>query len=95
MADWTVLEHYMGLPNRGGRSAGGNWTDGYERTAYFCDWLGKTYPSLSDRRKFAACLNTAVLENDLAGVVWNLQWFVEQTGKTIDQLWTQYQATFK
>ncbi|HEY0705343.1 MAG TPA: ricin-type beta-trefoil lectin domain protein, partial [Polyangia bacterium] len=56
MADWTVLEHYKDLQGRGPRSAGGNWTDGYARTAYFYDWLGSTYPSPTDKRKFAARL---------------------------------------
>ncbi|HEY0710156.1 MAG TPA: basic secretory protein-like protein [Polyangia bacterium] len=91
LADWAVLQK-PSVRRFGPRTAGGKLTDGYQRVAYFLTWLDSKYTSQSDPRKFTLRLNSAIFDGDMIRKQWNLDWFVEQTGKDINALWTDYQA---
>jgi hypothetical protein len=67
-----------------GANAGGSWTDGYQTTAYFLDYLSQTSPDL------VRTLN-AVRGPGAAGYA--DQVFVDVTGDTVGTLWSNYQAS--
>jgi hypothetical protein len=64
-------------------SKGGSYTDAYNRTAFFLVWLGTKYPDFLYR------LNQTMKAD---GVAWTTGQFQTLTGKSIDTLWTEYQA---
>ncbi|HWZ89914.1 MAG TPA: basic secretory protein-like protein [Polyangiaceae bacterium] len=68
------------------RKAGGKYNDGYATTAFFFVWLDSQYPD------FVYELNLSLTPN--AAVPWTTQAFADITGKSVDALWTSYQASF-
>lgn len=67
------------------RHRGGTWKDGYDTTAFFIDWLNRTYPD------FAYTLNQSLSSKD--GKQWTTNFFVVQTGQSVDTLWSRYQQS--
>ncbi|PPQ79896.1 hypothetical protein CVT25_002952 [Psilocybe cyanescens] len=79
IADFVRLNESLAPPHWR-RSAGGKWDDGYDRTAFFLDWIehssGKgTIQKLNHRMK-RSTYNNAL--------------FQELTGTPIDELWANY-----
>lgn len=76
---------------------GGDWTDGYSTTSFFLDWLDVSYNPQPLGMRFSDQMQKAGRQA-MAATTYDKQWltkFVQaQTGKTLDQLWTLYQATF-
>jgi hypothetical protein len=64
----------------------GNWNDGYRTTAFFLVWVDSQYPG------FAHDLNLSMDSRD--GERWTPEAFRTITGKSADELWTDYRATF-
>jgi hypothetical protein len=66
------------------RQRGGTYTDSYNITAFFLDYLDRTYPD------FVYKLNAALAPPDKA---WTTAYFQTATGKDIDALWADYQGS--
>lgn len=81
IADWVRLSAGYG---NWMTSPNGNYTDGYQVTASFLHWIAGTYGA-----DFVVELNARIGESGYSD-----GFFVELTGKTVDQLWTEYQASF-
>jgi hypothetical protein len=93
VANWIVWQY--GILSATEKTHGGSWHDGYSRTSFFLDWLDKTYPSKTDPRKFTNRLNLKAMDMYLKNMQWSPgAWFLEETGSSIDDLWTKYQASF-
>ncbi len=84
IADYVRIEAGHHSPDR--RRPGGNWDDGYTTTGFFLSWLDDQYPD------FGYELNLTLTREDNEG--WSEDAFEELTGKTVDTLWQEYQATF-
>ncbi|CAM6089177.1 unnamed protein product [Calypogeia fissa] len=82
-ADYMRLksEHYVVSPTVAERQAGGNWSDGYSTTAYFLDWIDETQVP-----NFVNKLNAMMVDSFTADFFENI------TGKSVDQLWSEYQT---
>lgn len=83
MADFVRYRTgYVPLTNR---RKGGSYTDSYQVTGFFLDYVERQYPGTMRR-----------LELDLwqKSGGWTLGWFANQTGKDVDSLWRAYQASF-
>jgi hypothetical protein len=78
------------------RSAGGSYQDGYSRTAFFLMWLDKAYPATGDdRRIFTQRMCAAARDAEFRyDKTWFGPWVLAQTGKNLDVLWSEYQATY-
>ncbi|KAL3675429.1 hypothetical protein R1sor_025377 [Riccia sorocarpa] len=63
------------------RRQGGKWDDGYSTTAFFFDWIDSTQTD-----DFVNKLN-----QKLGITPWNVNFFVDLTGKDVDTLWQEYQ----
>ncbi|KAG6545820.1 hypothetical protein Mapa_012781 [Marchantia paleacea] len=63
------------------RQVGGAWEDGYSTTAFFFDWIDRNQTGA-----FVSRLNQKIGE---AG--WDMNFFVELTGKPVDTMWQEYQ----
>jgi hypothetical protein len=65
------------------KTKGGNWSDGYSKTAFFFEWVEKSHfnfvHNLNSRLKFES---------------WSDRIVLELTGSTIEELWDSYQKTF-
>lgn len=66
-------------PHIGGKN-GDHWDSGYEKTAYFLDWLEKRYGDGTVRE-----LNLLLKDKDYEKAVWK-----EVTGRRISKLWRIY-----
>ena len=64
-------------------SRGGSYTDSYKTTAFFLAWLDRRYPDFLYR------MNGSLRPN---GQVWTTGSFQTITGKSVDVLWSEYQA---
>jgi hypothetical protein len=74
---------YIPLSNR---HAGGNYDDAYQTTAFFFDYLERTYPDFNWKlNQFLAPATNPTYSDDE---------FVTLTGKTVAASWSDYQATF-
>jgi hypothetical protein len=80
VADWVRLRSGFGAAHWK-RQRGGNWWDGYERTAFFLDWI--------QRRRKANFVN--LLNQKMGKAQWNNDFFRQIVGKSVDQLWREYQ----
>jgi hypothetical protein len=80
------VEHSAGYLDDSQRRHGGAYNAGGTTTGYFLVWLDSRY---SD---FVYELNQSMTPYD--PYVWSPQVFADITGQTVDQLWTQYQASF-
>ena len=65
------------------RRPGGNWTDGFETTGYFLDWLTERYPDAVYR------LNKSL--DPQGRNYWDERAFEYITGQTLPELWNAYQ----
>jgi hypothetical protein len=68
------------------RHKGGNYDDAYQTTAFFLDYVDLHYPS-----DFGWKLNQSMDPHDSTD--WAEQVFVDLTGKSVQALWDEYQAT--
>jgi hypothetical protein len=71
---FTTMERRVGTP-------GGNWTDGYDVTAYFLRWIERKHPDFVYR-----------LNKSAVGRRWTPDIFRAVTGKPVDALWEEYLA---
>lgn len=76
---------------------GGKWTDGYSTASFFLDWLDVSYSPQPLGLRFSDQMikvgtNQRFTQDDPN---WFVSWTKKQTGKTIDELWTLYQASFE
>ena len=83
IADFVRIEAGHHSINR--RTRGGNWDDGYTTTGFFLSWLDDQYPD------FGYKLNLKLTRDD--NQRWSDQVFEDLTGKDVDTLWQEYQAT--
>jgi hypothetical protein len=84
VADYVRIE--AGLHSLNRRQRGGKWDDGYTTTGFFISWLDERYADFGYR------LNLALTRMD--SEPWSTDVFQDLTGKSLDTLWTEYQATF-
>ncbi|SMC22364.1 Cysteine-rich secretory protein family protein [Andreprevotia lacus DSM 23236] len=77
------VRYKTGYKTLANRHAGGSWKDGYDTTAFFIDWLNQNYAD------FAYKLNQSLSSTDRQQ--WTTDFFVRQTGQSVDALWAQYQ----
>ncbi len=70
------------IPDGAQPNKNGHWNDGYRTTAFFLLWLDKQYDS------FIYKLNLTMESND--NKRWSSESFKTITGKSVDQLWTDY-----
>jgi len=70
------------------RSHGGSYTDSYRAAGFFFDWIDRTWPGAM--RAF----NLELGKSEHLGTVWPPDFFGRTTGKSLDALWAQYQASF-
>ena len=82
----NFVRYQAGLVPDSSRKLGGKYDDGGETTGFFFVWLDSEYPD------FVYTLNQSLDPND--PVVWTTQAFQDITGRTVDELWTSYQASF-
>ncbi|KAL0951752.1 hypothetical protein HGRIS_008424 [Hohenbuehelia grisea] len=78
VADWVRLRAQLGAPHWK-RSAGEKWDNGYERTAFFLDWIEGRYGDGTIRE-----LNERVRDD------YNERIFKETTGRKVAKLWRLY-----
>jgi hypothetical protein len=83
IGEWVRHQANQGALNR--RRPGGHWTDGYETTGYFLDWLTERYPD------GVYLLNKSLDPRD--GVYWDERAFEYITGQTLPELWNAYQQS--
>ena len=79
------------------KKKGGHWTDGYRTAAFFLKWLDDTYMVRPRPQRFTDVMQVQARAQASAGTNpnWFAPWVLSQTGgKTLDQLWVQYQASF-
>jgi len=79
-ADFVRLRASLGPPHWK-RTRGGKWDAGYERTAYFLDWIETSHPH------FVQELNGKSKET------FDLSAFRMMTGHNIEELWETYQQS--
>lgn len=65
----------------GRKRKGGNWMDSYTTTGYFLLYLDGIYPDF-------------IYKMNKAAKNWNDGFWQQTTGKTVEQLWADYQKTF-
>jgi hypothetical protein len=83
VADWVRLR--AGYTDAALRRGGGNHQDGYRTTAFFLDWLNQQYPNfVHELNAFLGPTGPATFMDTI---------FSDLTGKTVDALWLDYQAT--
>jgi hypothetical protein len=73
---------YIPLSNR---QAGGHYDDAYQTTAFFLDYVDRTYPDAGYE------LNQS--KNPALGTSWSEDVFVTLTGKSVQALWDDYQGS--
>lgn len=82
IADWARYYVYQDqVVSPPGSTA--SYTEGYRTSAYFLQWIQTRYT----KPDFVRTINIAAHNGTYADTI-----FVQQTGKTIDQLWQQMQA---
>jgi len=84
VADWVRLRAGLGRPGWD-KSPGKTWDHGYEKTAYFLDWIERT----DSRGGVVPRINECMKDHEYTEMV-----FVEVTGKTVDKLWELYLESF-
>ncbi|KAJ3208269.1 hypothetical protein HDU67_006924 [Dinochytrium kinnereticum] len=82
VADWVRLVNQLEPPHWK-RKKGGKWDDGYNTTAYFLDWIEKG----KGRSGFVNRLNSSMDSEE----EWDEEIFLKLTGRSVDQLWREYQ----
>jgi hypothetical protein len=80
IADWVRLRSGFAAAHWT-RQRGGNWWDGYERTAFFLDWIQR-----NRKKNFVNLLN-----RKMGQAQWSNDFFRQIVGKSVDQLWGEYQ----
>jgi hypothetical protein len=80
------VRHSAGYLPDSQRMAGGKYNDGFETTGFFFVWLNASYTD------FVYSLNASLNPNDM--ITWTPQAFNDITGKSVDDLWAAYQASF-
>ncbi|PVF99944.1 plant basic secretory protein [Serendipita vermifera] len=83
IADYVRLSHGLAPPHWK-RSPGERWDSGYERTAYFLEWVNGKYGKGCTRK-----LNESMTEK-YEEEIWSTL-----TGHSIQHLWKKYQEEFK
>jgi hypothetical protein len=83
IADWVRLRDGF-VPPHWRKEGGGRWDAGYERTAYFLDWMESKFGDGLVRRLNAA-LEEKYTEDMWEGLV----------GKGVEELWEEYCAEFE
>lgn len=81
----------------GQKLKGGDWRDSFTTTAYFLKWLDDTYMTKPRPQRFTDMMQVQAQAKEADGQDpnWFDPWVLSQTGgKTLDQLWVQYQASF-
>lgn len=76
---------------------GGNWTDGYSTSAFFLKWIDDTYMTRPRPQRFTDVMMAQGRKMQIEGrdENWFSPWLLSQTGgKSLDQLWQLYQASF-
>jgi hypothetical protein len=84
VADYVRFRH--GFKTYANRRKGGTWSAGYDTTAFFIDYLDRTYFDFGYR------FNQSMSSRD--GRAWNSTVFQTLTGKSVDTLWNEYQVSF-
>jgi hypothetical protein len=84
VADFT--RYVAGYKTYANRSKGGSWSGGYDTTAFFLEYLNRTYVD------FVYRFNQQMSSTD--GRTWTPAVFQTLTGKSVDTLWAEYQASF-
>jgi hypothetical protein len=84
VADFT--RYVAGYKTYANRRKGGTWSAGYDTTAFFLEYLNRTYVDFGYR------FNQSLRSND--GQTWSPAVFQQLTGKDVNTLWIEYQASF-
>jgi hypothetical protein len=92
MADFVRIRAGYHKMNR--RSTGGAWTDAYTTGGFFFAWLAGPGGLQTDGR-VPADPDIGWAINQKMGTTWNRSVFVDRLGKTVDELWTEYQNAIK
>ncbi|XP_076951331.1 uncharacterized protein LOC143624638 [Bidens hawaiensis] len=82
IADYTILKKNIFAPGFVPPGAGDKWDVGYDTTARFLEYCDSLVPD------FVAKLNKMMRKS------YNPSYWSELTGKTVDQLWTDYKAKY-
>jgi hypothetical protein len=61
------------------------WNAGYKTTGLFIAWMDDRHPGLARRLNLSLRLEP--------GEIWSEQFFVDETGDTVDALWAEYRAS--
>lgn len=92
IADYVLVE--MGYHTKRPNTAGSNWYDGYDTTAFFFDYIQNRAPVRSPR--FIKDLNQSINGNNpaIGNKVWDpaIIRTINAQSKTVDQLWSEYTA---
>ena len=84
VADWVRLGAGLAPPHwKRGKRGEGTWDAGYQRTAYFLEWVEKRYGEGSVVR-----MNGALRERYEEGAFWEGLF-----GESVDALWDEYSKT--
>ncbi|KAJ3118652.1 hypothetical protein HDU96_010636 [Phlyctochytrium bullatum] len=86
IADWVRLVNGYEPPHWR-KTKGGEWDDGYSVTAYFLEWV----EAGEGRKGFVNALNASMDSEE----EWDEDVFKKLTGKSVDQLWKEYQRSIK
>jgi len=92
IANWVAYK--AGYIGNYEKVKGGTWSDGYSTTAFFLLWLDTQFPPLGPYENFTHRLNMTGKANETSGNSVTPQYFIDQTGSTVDDLWARYQASF-
>lgn len=90
-ADWVAYRSGSVFRKQ---AKGGGWNDGYAASNYFLFWLDANYPPMTVGNRFTERAKAAALQLAPSDPNWLQTWVVKETGKNMDQLWRDYQASF-
>ena len=79
LPDWVRLQKGLAPPHWKRTNPSGDWDGGYERTAFFLDWIEQTYGDHFVRR-----LNESMIDKYEAHI-WE-----DLTGLSVEELWKVY-----
>jgi hypothetical protein len=77
--DWVRLQKGLAPPHWKRTNPSGDWDGGYERTAFFLDWIEQTYGDHFVRR-----LNESMIDK-YEPRIWE-----DLTGLSVEELWKVY-----
>lgn len=77
--DWVRLQMRLAPPHWKRSNPSGDWDSGYERTAFFLDWIEQTYGDHFVRR-----LNESMIDK------YEPRFWEDLTGLSVEELWKVY-----